>query len=129
MTPERFWSHVDKTDSCWLWTGRLEKLGYARVRVDGEQTYAHRYSYEVHHGPIPEGLTIDHLCRIRHCVNPDHLEAVTLVENLRRSPTQVTAVNARKRRCIRGHEFSGRDSRGWRICHQCVAIRRQQVSA
>jgi hypothetical protein len=125
---ERLWSKVDKTGECWLWTGPLHPLGYARIQVDGERVYVHRYSYELAKGPIPYGLTIDHLCRVRHCVKPNHLEAVTLAENLRRSPTQVTTVNARKDRCIRGHKFSGRDKRGWRVCNQCIYLRRS-VSA
>lgn len=125
MTPEqRFWSKVDKAGECWLWTGSLHSLGYARLGVDGERVYVHRYSYELANGAIPDGLTIDHLCRVRHCVNPDHLEAVTLAENLRRSPTQPTSVNGRKRRCKRGHEFSGRDKRGFRVCNTCIALRR-----
>lgn len=124
MTPEqRFWSKVDKTDSCWLWTGALHDLGYARFQSDGKRVYAHRYSYELVNGSIPDGLTIDHLCRVRHCVNPDHLEAVTHRENLRRSAFQVTSINASKTHCPRGHRYSGRDKRGWRECRQCQKAR------
>jgi hypothetical protein len=126
---DRFWSYVDKTGECWLWTGSLHNLGYPnRFLVDGERIYPHRYSYELVHGPIPDGLTIDHLCRVRHCVNPEHLEAVTHRENLRRSPVQVTTVNARKTRCIRGHRFSGRDKRGYRVCHTCIRLRRKATA-
>jgi hypothetical protein len=126
MTPElRFWSKVDKTDSCWLWTGALHDLGYARFSVGGLRVYVHRYSYELANGQIPEGLTIDHLCRVRHCVNPDHLEAVTHRENLRRSPIQPTTVNARKTRCPYGHLYSGRDKRGWRECRTCRSAPRR----
>lgn len=114
-----FWSKVEKTDSCWLWTGSLHSLGYARAWVDGTRVYAHRYAYEETVGPIPDGLDLDHLCRVRHCVNPDHLEPVTRAENLRRSPSQVSAVNARKTHCPQGHEYSGRDKRGWRECRTC----------
>ena len=132
MTSEaRFWSKVDKSGDCWLWTGRLEALGYARCRVDGERVYAHRYAYELEVGPIPDGMEIDHLCRVRHCVNPTHLEAVTHRENLRRSPIQVTSVNARKTHCPYGHPYSNRDSRGWRECGTCRSRRRlpSEVSA
>ncbi len=86
----RFFSYVDKTGpgGCWLWTGLLYPHGYAQFRVNGANVGAHRWSYEHHVGPIPEGLTIDHVhargCRHRHCVNPDHLEAVTAAENNRR---------------------------------------------
>lgn len=83
---ERFWTYVDKAGpgNCWLWTGRLERNGYARFRHDGQRSGAHRYAYELEVGPIPDGLTIDHLCRVRHCVNPMHLEPVSGRENTRR---------------------------------------------
>jgi hypothetical protein len=125
---ERFWSKVDKTGECWLWTGSTEDLGYARFGVNGTRVYVHRFAYELEVGPIPDGLTIDHLCRVRYCVNPDHLEAVTQRQNVMRSPVQVTAVNARKTHCPRGHEYSGRDKRGWRECRTC-RNNRKQVSA
>ena len=85
---ERFWSRVNKTDTCWLWTGALGTGGYATIRLPGsrQQLRAHRWAYEYFVGPIPEGLTLDHLCRVRHCVNPAHLEPVTMRENLLRSP-------------------------------------------
>lgn len=124
-TEDRFWSNVDKTDDCWLWTGHLHSLGYARFWVDAQtRVYVHRYAYELLVGPIPKHLEIDHLCGIRHCVNPSHLEAVTHRENLRRSDSQVSTINARKTRCLRGHEFSHVDRRGWRVCDRCIAIRR-----
>ncbi len=83
---ERFWSYVDKDGpgGCWLWTGGVERNGYARFRHNGSRTGVHRYSYELLVGPIPDGLTIDHLCGVRTCVNPTHLEAVTSRENTRR---------------------------------------------
>lgn len=84
---ERFWAKVTKTDNCWLWTGALSS-GYGRIGIGPSSAgldYAHRISYRLHHGPIPEGLFIDHLCRVRRCVNPAHLEAVTQAENNRRA--------------------------------------------
>ena len=86
----RFFSYVDKDGpgGCWLWTGLLYPHGYAQFTVAGRNVSGHRWSYEHHFGPIPEGLSIDHVhargCRHRHCVNPDHLEAVTQAENNRR---------------------------------------------
>lgn len=85
---ERFWSRVDVRDpvECWPWTGLKDRDGYGRFRVNAQQKAfgVHRWAYMSLRGPIPEGLVIDHLCRVRHCVNPDHLEAVTNAENVRR---------------------------------------------
>lgn len=81
----RFWSKVDKGDDCWVWTGWTDRDGYGALDVGGKFTRAHRFAYEELVGPIPEGLTIDHLCRVKHCVNPAHLEPVTAEENTRRS--------------------------------------------
>lgn len=82
-TIARFWSYVDKTSTCWVWTGwhngRYPGFSIGRVKV-----YAHRFSYELANGSIPDGLTIDHLCRNKMCVNPAHLEAVTNQQNVLR---------------------------------------------
>ena len=81
ITPyERFITKVEKTETCWLWLAAKNPKGYGSF----DTTYAHRWSYEYYKGPIPVGWQIDHLCKITSCVNPDHLEAVTLEENLRR---------------------------------------------
>ena len=83
---ERFWRRVEKTDDCWIWRGGMSSKGYGLlgIGVQGERVNAHRYAYELLVGPIPPGLEIDHLCRVRHCVNPAHLEPVTGRENTRR---------------------------------------------
>lgn len=87
----RFWRKVVKTETCWVWRGALDDLGYGRFSVGRtgsspfrRQVRAHRYAWELDRGPIPEGLVIDHLCGRRSCVNPDHLEPVTIEENTRR---------------------------------------------
>jgi hypothetical protein len=77
----RFWSKVTKTETCWIWTGSDNAIGYGRISVDGRLHYAHRWSYEQARGPIPDGWVVDHLCRTPQCVNPSHLEAVTHHEN------------------------------------------------
>lgn len=92
---ERFWARVDRTnlDGCWLWLGRVDDDGYGRFKLTTAPGHhrtvrAHRFAYEQTVGPIPDGLTLDHVrergCQHRHCVRPDHLEAVTHQENLRR---------------------------------------------
>lgn len=76
---ERWWRWVepDPISGCWFWTGAVFKSGYGAIRILGKTTLAHRVAYELFTGPIPVGLVLDHLCRIRPCVNPAHLEAVT----------------------------------------------------
>lgn len=78
---ERFETYFSRADGCWLWTGRLDQDGYGHFRQDYRRTGAHRFAYEYFVGPIPRGLVVDHLCRVRHCVRPDHLEPVTTQEN------------------------------------------------
>ena len=93
--------------NCWLWDAYRTKHGYGQFNRKGTVYYAHRYSYEVAKGPIPDGLTLDHLCKNQHCVNPDHLEPVTLRENLRRAgsiklkPSDVEEI---RRRIALGHK-------------------------
>jgi hypothetical protein len=80
----RFWAKVEKTDGCWFWRARIIATGYGSFSLDGRKVMAHRFAYELLVGPIPEDLELDHLCRVRHCVNPAHLEPVTHRENILR---------------------------------------------
>jgi len=83
-TEERFWGHVRKTDGCWFWCS-TERKGYGRFTVTtANAVSAHRFAYELAHGPIADGMTIDHLCNQTLCVNPAHMEPVTLLENIAR---------------------------------------------
>lgn len=98
-------------DGCWIWTGALNWGGYGHMQMsDGtgasKARGAHRISYELHVGPIPDGLHLDHLCRVRACVNPDHLEPVTPKENVWRSPIAPAFLNGIKTHCRRGHEYT-----------------------
>lgn len=84
--PERrFWESVEKTEGCWLWRGAVSGTGYGRIKDDKQLFAVHRFAYELLVGDIPVGLEIDHLCRVRNCVNPDHLEAVTRQVNVQRA--------------------------------------------
>ena len=130
-TVDRFWGRVSMGGpGCWLWTGPPDKTtGYARFSVNGKRDMAHRVAYRMVKGEIPVGLHIDHLCRNRLCMNPDHLEAVTCRENILRG-VGATAQHARQTHCIRGHLLAGENlyvnSRGSRGCCSC---RRQRGRA
>ena len=104
---ERFWRRVKVAGpaSCWLYLGGVTSAGYgAFYRAGQKQILAHRWVYELLVGPIPEGLTIDHLCKQKRCVNPAHLQAVSLVENVMRG-NALPALNARKTHCPVGHPY------------------------
>lgn len=119
---QRFWSKVEKTETCWLWTGGLWKEGYGQFYpTSNPPVVAHRFAYELLVGPVPEGLELDHLCRVRHCVKPGHLEAVTHSENMRRGAWAI------RTHCKNGHEYTEQNTR-WRqrgnslhrVCRACA---------
>lgn len=116
----------DPLTGCWDWQGRPNyEGGYGRMSLHGKQYFAHRLSYELHVGSIPDGMEIDHLCRNRMCVNPSHLEVVTGRVNTYRGQGP-TAVNSRKTHCIRGHELTTENlyrEAGQRRCKACVRLR------
>ena len=130
----RFWAKVQRRPSgCWEWAGYVDQLGYGRVCrvVDGFQRVysAHRIAYEGAHGPISAGLVLDHLCRNRRCVNPDHLEPVTQATNIARGEWFV-GENAAKTHCPEGHPYSEENTyvipaTGGRMCRTCKAAGRQ----
>lgn len=119
---DRFWPKVDASGDCWEWTAGRHTNGYALFR-SANSNLAHRWVWTTLVGPIPEGLNIDHLCRNRICVNPDHLEVVEPAVNTMRG-TGLMAMNARKTHCKRGHEFIQANIRptakGGRSCLTCA---------
>lgn len=122
---------------CWIWTGAIDNSGYARISVDYKNRQAHRVSFELAKGKIPDGLQIDHLCKVKACVNPNHLEAVTQQENLSRCDNHAKGkFNRLKTHCKNGHEYTddniyvhkyfryGRMQQG-RFCKTCHNARRK----
>lgn len=123
---DRLMSKIEISNSgCWEWTASLRK-GYGQIRGPRDSTgryptlAAHRVSYELARGPIPDGLEPDHLCGNTKCVNPDHLEVVTRRTNVLRSEG-TAALNARKTHCPRNHPLPGKSNRsdGRRRCNEC----------
>ncbi|WP_396653538.1 HNH endonuclease signature motif containing protein [Microbacterium sp. WCS2018Hpa-9] len=132
LTPDRivrFWAKVDRRsdDECWEWIAGRNAAGYGQFRVAGagvSPAHAHRVSYEILVGNIPDGLQLDHLCRNRGCVNPHHLEPVSGRVNTLRG-VGPTAINAARTHCKRGHEFTPENTiihPLGRNCRKCQAI-------
>lgn len=124
---ERFEAKVEKTGTCWLWTAYLSGKGYGMFWVDGTNVGAHRWAYKHFVGPIPDGREVDHLCRVRHCVNPDHLEAVTsVVNNVRRLDA---IAPDRDVVCRNGHNLAAVGGRRNGGCKECAreSLRRSRA--
>lgn len=121
--PERIAVKLRPDGDCWTWTGNVAGR-YGHVRDQGRTYQVHRLVYSLLVGPIPDGLTLDHLCRNRLCVNPAHLEPVSNRENTLRG-FGPTATNARATHCKHGHAFDEVNTRyrqnGWRACRKCQA--------
>lgn len=139
---ERLREKTQEIDSgCWEWTGNIMPNGYGVLAIGrrslGERktVYAHRVSYEFHRGPIPHGLDLDHLCRNRRCINPDHLEPVTRQENVLRGvgPRKASEYFAQITHCKHGHAFDEINTsprkEGGRKCRKCGAIRTAKYKA
>lgn len=116
-------------DGCWTWVGCTTDDGYGRFKLGNSAVGAHRVSYQHFVGPIPEGLQLDHLCRNRCCVNPTHLEPVTVRENVLRG-NGPGGINARKTHCPSGHPLEGENlemgRNGDRAVRRCRTCRREQ---
>ena len=143
----------EPNSGCWLWTAHENGLGYGQFYYKGKPRGAHRVSYQLYVGEIPEGLVLDHLCRVTNCVNPDHLEPVTQKENLMRGVgihkciaySKTRTMESRnmkgflqasrdwhkkqreKTHCKHGHEFTEENTyrvkNNWRNCRRCAIDR------
>lgn len=127
----RIMSHIQIDSSgCWEWIGSKTKNGYGQIRIAGKLISAHRYAYEEINGVIPLGLDLDHLCRNRACINPNHLEPVTRSENLKRA-VGMGAYQKTKTGCPSGHPYAGANlylhPSGRRVCKRCSANRQQKI--
>ena len=123
----RVFPRIREVGSCWEWSGAKSK-GYGIVGYRQKNVYLHRLMYELRFGPIPRGLTIDHLCRNRACCNPEHMEVVTAGENTLRGET-LTRANKAKTHCPRGHAYDSANTyrmRHSRYCKKCLSIRRRR---
>lgn len=122
MIDLRFWPKVKVSDGCWEWIGALNNRGYGKIRYQGRAAYAHRVSWEISIGPIPESMVIDHLCLNPQCVRPDHLETVTMLENSKRGTGC-----AGRTHCVNGHPFDSENiyvpPGRVRACRECQRIR------
>lgn len=120
-TPAERINHYAREDAngCWIWTAHIDTFtGYGKITIRGKVYNAHKVSYETFIGPVPAGLHLDHLCRVRECCNPAHLEPVTPLENVARSPFTRSAIPA----CPRGHEYNEANTyrnSGRRYCRPC----------
>ena len=121
----RFWEKVDKSGECWVWMAATVGTGYGGFRTRDPRGWiiAHRYAYMRLVGPIPTGLDLDHLCRNRKCVKPEHLEPVTRRENLLRGETMI-ARQLKSATCKHGHADWRIRPNGYRVCRECVRLRR-----
>lgn len=131
--PAEFWARVNRSGPipacrpdlgpCWLWTASLQSQGYGMASLLGEPTLAHRAAWKLSGRSFTPGLVLDHLCRVRSCVRPDHLEEVTEAENIRRGVGR-SALHATKTHCIRGHSDWRIKLNGWRECRTCRRLGR-----
>ncbi len=129
---ERFESkYIKDLSGCWLWQAGKDSNGYGKLQISGKSTGAHRISWELTNGPVPEGMLVLHTCDTPNCVNSNHLFIGTNTDNMRDKVSKGRDFNLNKRVCIRGHAFDEKNTRHhmrpsgeWhRTCRACDALR------
>lgn len=122
----RFWSKIDMIpeSTCWHWSGLVGGDGYGKFSVGQRTVRAHRFSYELHYGKIPEGMVIAHRCDVPLCCRPEHLMACTQAENIQDCVNKKRQYEVKKTHCPRGHEYTGENlfintHTGGRVCKIC----------
>lgn len=122
--------YMEPTSGCWIWLGWVNPDGYGHIKRNKKMYMTHRYVYEKLNNPIPSNMTVDHICRVRSCCNPDHMDIVTQGENMRRSPRfNLSAIH-----CKRGHEFTPENSYMYkngsrRTCRKCVYLSHNKLKS
>lgn len=134
QSKEKFWRLVSKTKTCWLWLGPTWK-GYGKLYSGRDAWPAHRFSMLIHGHELKKELVVDHLCRVRNCVNPKHLRVVDIRTNTLENSAGISAINAKKKKCIRGHLLSGKNlwvysrasGKMERKCRECMRINSRKM--
>lgn len=133
-TSERFWAKVDKQQDCWIWAGSKMKDGYGHLGVERKMVLAHRFSYELSCGPVPDGMHLHHVCENQSCVRPDHLRVVSPIEHKELTPRSIAYQASQKTHCPQGHPYNEentyidkRGSRNCRVCHRLSYHRRKKA--
>ena len=119
-----FLKKIIRKGNCWIWTGNKNDKGYGRFSLNGKPDRAHRIAWRHYHGAIPKKMVIDHICRVRSCVFPGHMEVVSLKENILRG-AGITAVYVKRIYCKRGHKLGGENIVTGslnRQCYKCVLL-------
>lgn len=124
----RYAAKYERSGDCLLWINPLDKDGYGAFYFRRKNRRAHRFAYWLAYGDIPEGMVVNHKCKKRHCVNPQHLELLTPYENTMYDSVSIGAINARKTHCKNGHPFDRKYGKQ-RYCSICESAKRKRLNA